>query len=201
MVYSNLSQIHYIYNEDKQKARRRAKKLGWEINSKLSNNDVITFMKDNAVHINYAGTNITNPRDIISDVMLATGKKSADFTTRKRRTRDIMRQLGDDKEYTVSGHSLGGSIGLSILQESKSIRDRVKEGHFYNPGLTAPFTKALTPANKQVKAELNDKVTIHRVKGDIVSEGKTPSFGKVIEYEPPKGAGLLEAHKLDTFGE
>jgi hypothetical protein len=199
MPYSQLSQIHYVYNDDKKKARRRAKKLGWKINSQLSNNDIITYTKDNDVHLNYSGTDITNPRDIISDIMLATGKKSADFTARKRRTRDIMRQLGDDKQYTLSGHSLGGSIGLSILQESQSIRDRVKEGHFYNPGLTAPFAKALTPENKQVKNELNDKVTIHRVKGDIVSEGKAPSFGKVIEYEPPKGANLLEVHKLDTF--
>jgi len=193
---AKLSSIHYIYNKDPKKGTRRAKRLGWDVNQDLSNQEVITYQKDNKVHLNYAGTNILNPRDIVSDIMLATGKKSLDFTGRKRRTRHIMRKLGDDKDYSLSGHSLGSSIGLSILQESKSIRDRTKEAHFYNPGLTAPFAKAIK-ADKKDKAELNEKVTIHRVKGDIVSEGPMPNFGKEKTYEVD--GNLLEKHTIDAF--
>lgn len=196
-MFNKLSDNHYTWKKDKSKGVRRAKRLGWDIDEKYSNDDVITYTKGNQVHINYAGTNVFNPRDLISDVMLATGRKSADFTSRKRRTREIMRGLGDDKQYSLSGHSLGGSIGLHIMKDSKSIRDRTNEAHFYNPGLTQPFVNSIK-ANKNLKKELNDKVTIHRVEKDIVSEGATPNFGEVKEYE---GSGsLLDRHTIgDNF--
>jgi len=194
--FAKLSSIHYVYNKDKKKGKRRAKRLGWNVNKELSNEDVMTFEKDNKVHLNFAGTNILNPRDLLSDVMLATGKKSLDFTARKRRTRDIMRKLGDERDYSLSGHSLGGSIGLSILQESKSIRDRTNEAHFYNPGLTNLFAKSIK-ADKNDKKELNEKVTIHRVKGDIVSEGALPNFAMEKSYEVD--GNLLEKHTIDSF--
>lgn len=194
--YARLSSIHYIYNKDQRKGMRRANRMGWDIDKGLSNKDVITYKKGEQVHLNYAGTNILNPRDLVSDAMLATGAKSADFTDRKRRTRDIMRKLGDDKQYSLSGHSLGGSIALNTIKESKSIRDRIKEVHVYNPGLTAPFAKTLK-ADRADKKELNQKVTIHRVKGDIVSEGMKPNFGKEKTYEVD--GNLLEKHTIDAF--
>lgn len=193
---SKLSSLHYLYNKDPKKATRRAKRIGWDVNKDLSNADVITYQKNNQVHLNYAGTNILNPRDIVSDIMLSTGKKSLDFTSRKRQTRNIMRKLGDDKEYSLSGHSLGGSIALNTVKESKSIRDRVKRVDVFNPGLTAPFAKSIK-ADKDIKKELNEKVNIHRVKGDIVSEGQKPNFGKEISYQID--GNLLEKHSIDVF--
>lgn len=193
---SKLSSLHYLYNKDPKKATRRAKRIGWDVNKDLSNADVITYQKNNQVHLNYSGTNILNPRDIVSDIMLASGKKSLDFTSRKRQTRNIMRKLGDDKEYSLSGHSLGGSIALNTVKESKSIRDRVKRVDVFNPGLTAPFAKSIK-ADKEIKKELNEKVNIHRVKNDIVSEGQLPNFGKEISYQID--GNLLEKHSVDAF--
>jgi hypothetical protein len=79
-----------------------------------------------------------------------------------------MRQYGDDKDYSLGGHSLGSSHALNNMSQSKSIRDRVKECHVFNPGYTKPFHESIK-VNKETKKELDKKVNIHRVKGDVVS--------------------------------
>jgi len=54
-----------------------------------------------------------------------------------------MRQYGDDKDYSLGGHSLGGSIAMNTLKQSKSIRDRTKVAHVFNPGYTLPFHNSI----------------------------------------------------------
>jgi len=112
-----------------------------------------------------------------------------------------MRQYGDDKDYSLGGHSLGGSIALNTMKESKSIRDRVKEVHAFNPGYTLPFHNSLK-VDKKTKRELDKKVNVHRVKGDIVSAyaNKETAFGNLFEYKhEDKESDLLDKHRLDTF--
>ena len=67
----------------------------------------------------------------MSDVALGVGvqRSNQDFNDRRKKTRDIMRQYGDDKDYSLGGHSLGGSHALNNMSQSKSIRDRVKSVH------------------------------------------------------------------------
>jgi alpha-beta hydrolase superfamily lysophospholipase len=115
-----------------------------------------------------------------------------------------MRQYGDDKDYSLSGHSLGGSIALNTMEQSKSIRDRVKEVHVFNPGYTGLFHGSIKPKDKKVKRELDKKVNIHRVKGDIVSAhaNKEVAFGNLFEYtHKDKDADLSDKHSLETFME
>jgi pimeloyl-ACP methyl ester carboxylesterase len=179
-------------------------KLGYELDERNTDKDVLTAKKGNNIHINYSGTNIRNPRDIISDVALATGvqKINPQFTERRRTTRNIMRQYGDDTDYTMSGHSLGGSIALNTLSQSKSIRDRVKKVDVFNPGYTKAFHNSIKPTDKKIKKELDKKVTVHRTKGDIVSAyaNKDTAFGAVAEYtNKDNNADLSDKHSLDTF--
>jgi pimeloyl-ACP methyl ester carboxylesterase len=146
---------------------------------------------------------VNNPRDLLSDVALATGvqKSNEDFKSRRKQTREIMRQYGDDKEYSLGGHSLGGSHALNNMSQSKSIRDRVKTVHVFNPGFTKPFHESLK-VPKDVKRDLDKKVNIHRVRGDVVSAhaNKETAFGNVFEYKhADKDADLLDKHGLDTF--
>ncbi len=205
---AEIAKIHYRYqvgenkeNQDKY-AKRKLGRLGYQLDSANTNKDVLTATRGNNVHINYTGTNVNNPRDLLSDVALATGvqRSNEDFKTRRKQTRDIMRQYGDDKEYSLSGHSLGSSIGLNTLSQSKSIRDRVKTAHFFNPGYTLPFHNSIK-VDKETKKQLDKKVNVHRVKGDVVSAhaNKETAFGNVFEYKGDKDDDLLDKHSLETF--
>ena len=206
---AKIANLHYLYAdlpEEKahKKASRRLSKLGYELDERNTDKDVLTAKRGNNIHINYTGTNIRNPRDIISDVALGVGiqRINPQFKERRRTTRDIMRQYGDDKDYTMSGHSLGGSIALNTLSQSKSIRDRVKKVDVFNPGYTLPFHNSIKPTDKKVKRELDKKVTVHRVKGDIVSAhaNKETAFGAVAEYKhADNNSDLSDKHSLDTF--
>jgi hypothetical protein len=207
---ARISELHYRYqtgiNKEKQdkETKKKLKKIGYKLDTKNTDKDVLTAVKDNNVHINFTGTNIKNPRDIISDVALGTGvqRLNPQFRERRKKTREIMREYGDDKEYTLSGHSLGGSIGLDMMSRSKSIRDRVKETHFFNPGYTGMFHDSIKVNDKKIKKELNNKVNIYRVKGDIVSAhaNKETAFGNLFEFNhKDKEATITDKHSLDTF--
>ena len=208
---AKISNIHYIYQDRPNKHRadkivkRKLGRLGYELDSANSNKDVLTAKRGNNVHINYTGTNINSPRDIISDVALATGAQriNPQFKERRQKTRSIMRQYGDDTDYTMSGHSLGGSIALNTVSQSKSIRDRVKKVDVFNPGYTKSFNESIK-VDKPVKRQLDKKVTVHRVKGDIVSAhaNKETAFGAVAEYKhADNNADLSDKHSLETFME
>ena len=209
---AKISNIHYIYQDRPNKERadkivkRKLGRLGYELDIDNSNKDVLTAKRGNNVHINFTGTNINSPRDIISDVALATGVQriNPQFTERRQKTRSIMRQYGDNTDYSLGGHSLGGSIALNTVSQSKSIRDRVKVAHVFNPGYTKAFHESIKPSDKKVKKELNEKVNIHRVKGDLVSAhaNKETAFGNSFEYShQDKNADLSDKHSLDTFME
>ena len=206
---AKISNIHYIYQDrpNKQRANKMAKRklgrIGYELDERNTDKDVLTAKKGNNVHINYSGTNIRNPRDIISDAALASGVQriNPQFKERRQKTRNIMRQYGDDNSYSLGGHSLGGSIAMNTVGQSKSIRDRVKKVDVFNPGYTLPFHQSIK-VDKPVKKELDKKVTVHRTKGDLVSAyaNKDTAFGAVAEYtHKDNNADLSDKHSLDTF--
>jgi hypothetical protein len=205
---AKIAQIHYIYQQRPNKeradnfAKRKLSRIGYDLDPFNTDKDVLTAKKGNNIHINYTGTDVSNPRDILSDVSLAVGlqSKNKQFSDRRKKTREIMRKYGDDKDYSLGGHSLGGSIALNTMKESKSIRDRVKKVHVFNPGYTKPFHESLK-VDKQTKKELDKKINIHRVSGDIVSAhaNKETAFGNLFEYKADKDADLLDKHGLDTF--
>jgi len=205
---AQIAKIHYRYqvgeNRERQDkyAKRKLGRLGYELDSGNTNKDVLTATRANNVHINYTGTNVNNPRDLLSDVALGVGvqRSNKDFNDRRKKTRDIIRQYGDDKDYSLGGHSLGGSHALNTMSQSKSIRDRVNKVHVFNPGYTKPFHESIK-VDKATKKELDKKVNVHRVKGDIVSAhaNKETAFGNVFEYKADKDADLFEKHSLDTF--
>jgi hypothetical protein len=205
---AEIAKIHYRYqvgeNREKQDkyAKRKLGRLGYQLDSANTNKDVLTATRGDNVHINYTGTNVNNPRDLLSDAALATGvqRSNEDFKSRRKQTRDIMRQYGDDKDYSLGGHSLGGSHALNNMSQSKSIRDRVKSVHVFNPGYTLPFHNSIK-VDKETKKQLDKKVNVHRVKGDVVSAhaNKETAFGNVFEYKGDKDDDLLDKHSLETF--
>ena len=206
---AEIAKIHYRYQVGENKlrqdkyAKRKLGRLGYELDSANTNKDVLTATRNNNVHINYTGTNVNNPRDLLSDVALGVGvqRSNQDFNDRRKKTRDIMRQYGDDKDYSLGGHSLGGSHALNNMSQSKSIRDRVKSVHVFNPGYTKPFHESIK-VDRDTKKQLDKKVNVHRVKGDVVSAhaNKETAFGNVFEYKhEDKEADLFDKHSLETF--
>ena len=210
---AKIAQIHYIYQQRPNKeradnfAKRKLGRLGYELDSSNTDKDVLTAKRGDNIHINYTGTNIESPRDILSDAALAVGlqSKNKQFSDRRKKTRDIMRQYDKELEgkadYSLGGHSLGASIALNTMKESKSIRDRVKTVHAFNPGYTKPFHDSLK-VDKETKKELNKKINIHRVSGDVVSTyaHKETAFGNLFEYKhADKDSDLFEKHSLETF--
>jgi hypothetical protein len=206
---AKIANIHYIYQQRPNKLRadkmvkRKLGRIGYELDSTNTNKDVLTAKRGNNIHINYTGTNVNSPRDIISDAALGVGVQriNPQFKERRRTTRQIMRQYGDDRDYSLGGHSLGGSIALDTLNKSKSIRDRTKVAHVFNAGYTKPFHESIK-VDKKVKRELNEKVNHHRVKGDLVSaySHNDTAFGNLFEYNhKDKDADFGEKHSLDTF--
>ena len=210
---AKIAQIHYIYQQRPNKeradnlAKRKLGRLGYELDSSNTDKDVLTAKRGDNIHINYTGTNIESPRDILSDAALAVGlqSKNKQFSDRRKKTRDIMRKYDKELEgkadYSLGGHSLGGSIALNTMKESKSIRDRVKTVHAFNPGYTKPFHDSLK-VDKETKKELNKKINIHRVKNDIVSAyaNQETAFGNLFEYKhADKDSDLFEKHNLETF--
>jgi len=208
---AKIANIHYIYQDRPNKERadkivkRKLGRLGYKLDKANTDKDVLTAKRGNNIHINYTGTNINSPRDIISDVALATGVQriNPQFKERRQKTRNIMRQYGDDIDYSLGGHSLGGSIALNTLSQSKSIRDRTKVAHVFNAGYTKAFHESVK-VDKPIKRELDKKVNIHRVKGDIVSAhaNKETAFGNLFEYKhADNNADLSDKHSLETFME
>ena len=209
---AKIAKIHYIYQQRPNKeradnfAKRKLGRLGYELDSSNTDKDVLTAKRGDNIHINYTGTNIESPRDILSDAALAVGlqSKNKQFSDRRKKTRDIMRQYDKELEgkadYSLGGHSLGSSIALNTMKESKSIRDRVKTVHVFNPGYTKPFHESLK-VDKETKKELDKKVNIHRTRGDIVSAhaNKETAFGNLFEYKADKDSDLLDKHTLDNF--
>jgi hypothetical protein len=127
--------------------KRKLGRFGYELDKANTDKDVLTAKRGNNIHINYTGTNVISPRDIISDVALATCAQriNPQFKERRQKTREIMRQYGDDKDYSLGGHSLGGS---NTMKQSKSIRDRVNVVHAFNPGYTKAFHRSITVINQ-----------------------------------------------------
>ena len=212
---AKIAKIHYIYQSRPNKDRadkfatRKLQRIGYDLDTDHTDKDVLTAKKGNNIHINYSGTDVNNPRDILSDISLSVGlqSKNKQFSDRRKKTREVMRKYDKELEgkadYSLSGHSLGGSIALNTMKESKSIRDRVKVVHAFNPGYTPLFHDSLK-VPKDVKKDLDKKINIHRVKSDIVSAHahKETAFGNLFEYKhADKDADLFDKHGLDTFTE
>ena len=129
--------------------------------------------------------NLRNKKDLYADLGLAFGfSDTLPYVKRRRRkTEEIINKLEPEKFYLV-GHSLGGYTVKQSLKDSKKIRNKLTEAHTFNAGANAIFNDNLK-VNKKIKKQLEDKVTHHRINGDLVSASLKSfiPFGKVQNYK------------------
>ena len=170
---------------------------------KYTNNNMTTYKNEETgeLHVSHRGTHVGGRRglkDIRNDIAFGLGLTKLDprFKRRTKATERVIKDLQPEK-FTMSGHSLGaGSLQYSIAN-SKKIRKNLHSAHTFN-GASNPVLNADLQVSAKDKKELEDKVTHHRIKGDVVSAGFNVSvpFGKVKKYSVPhdekRGKSLVD---------
>ena len=203
-----LNKAHYLV--DKSKTREQAEK---KIKKELAgtDNELVKLQRGVAHYRNtktgqntiaIKGTDKTNIKDLISDVKLGLGLSSSDKQFKKRKN-DIKRILKEnpDDEFTLTGHSLGASIGLSAMK-NKGIRDRISNAQLYNTGYTPAFHKEIKEGlSKEDLKEMKKKKTHHHVIGDPISSFVLKErIGTLKKYNSEhKITEPLKNHSLDNF--
>ena len=189
---SKLNKIHYLVDKHgmegkgEEKIKKKLMDTDYELLSLRRGVASFKNKKDNSIAVSVKGTDITNKKDLISDIRLGLGfsKYDKQFNNRKNIIKQIYKQHPGADKY-LTGHSLGGSIVTSAMVKSKSIRDNTKKAIGYNTGYTRAFhnelSKGLTPKDKK---DINKKLVHHHIKQDIVSEALTGRhIGNLKKYD------------------
>lgn len=199
---AKITEAHYHYDKYKNPDELQQKiqsdlPSGYHLNLGLSNSGVMVVEgKDNKRVISVKGTQPTHGKDILSDIMLSTGmhKSNIQFRERKNEIKNIMRRE-PDKEYYLTGHSLGSSILAQSLASSPSIQRKTKKAYLFNQGSTPLFEAMLKPRKEAIPV-LEEKVEIHKYQGDPISKS-SGSIGTIFLHRGKKTG--LSAHSISNF--
>ena len=203
-----LNKLHYLVDKSKTK-EQAVNKIKKELVG--TDNDLVKLQRGVAHYRNnktgentiaIKGTDKKNIKDLISDVKLGLGLSSSDKQFKKRRN-DIKRILKENPndEFTLTGHSLGASVGLSAMK-NKGIRDRISNAQLYNTGYTPAFHKEMIQGlTKDDLKEMKNKITHHHVIGDPISSFVLKErVGTLKKYNSEnKITEPLKNHSLDNF--
>ena len=178
---AKLNKLHYRIaqgtKKDKEKAIKKADKLGYEVAS--HKRGVAHFKskgEDGHSVVTIKGTDPRNKKDLLSDLKLAVGLSKTDkqFKHRTKEIKKVYSGIDADKDKYLTGHSLGGSVVSHAMAKSKSIRDNTKKAATFNAGYTPAFHAELSKdLKKEDKKELNKKLVHHHNKGDPISASLT----------------------------
>mgnify|MGYP003637848067 FL=1 len=204
--YAELSQLHY--HVDKHGKKKASKKIDKALEGsdysleKLKRGVAVYRHKDGSSVLNVKGTDVTNKRDILSDIRLGLGlsKHDKQFSSRKKQIKDHLKKE-DPKSVTLTGHSLGGSIATSAMAKSKSVRDNVRSAELFNTGYTKEFNKELNKGlSKDDKKLLKNKLTHHHTEGDVISTALTGrgTIGRVKKIKSDD-VNPLKKHSLTNW--
>jgi len=170
--------------------------------TQYSNADISTFKHKEKPHyiIAHKGTDLANPnsarKDVRADLNIALGNKDADrlHNRRAKQTEAIIKKLKKDtpnNDIYLVGHSLGGSTAAHAMSTNKYVRDNVKELHTFNSGSSA--LQKPPSVTSDVKDELMQKSTHHRVRGDAISEHVEKNLiGKQKLYDSKKKPSIAD---------
>ena len=197
ILYMEFTELHY---EKPLKIYKQAKEKGYDV--KYLSRGVAHFEKEGKHIVSLKGTDPLNITDLKSDLGILLGKTNKDeqFKERKQELKHVYKSIPQNEHINLVAHSLGGSLGTSILSKSKSILQRTNEANFYNTGYTKALHKELKEGLiKEDRQELNDKITHHIIKDDLISQPlRAGSIGKVVQYDSVSSNPLTN-HSLDAF--
>ena len=204
--YAELSQLHY--HVDKHGKKKASKKIDKALEGsdysleKLKRGVAVYRHKDGSSVLNVKGTDITNKRDILSDIRLGLGlsKHDKQFSSRKKQIKDHLKKE-DPNSTILIGHSLGASVVTSAMAKSKSVRDNVKSVELFNTGYTKAFNSELSKGlSKDDKKLLKNKLTHHHVESDVISTALTGrgTIGRVKKIKSDD-VNPLKKHSLTNW--
>lgn len=200
---AKITSAHYNWDEWSHDPKTMESKIkselpeGFYVNYGLSNRGIMVAERGNQRVISVKGTDPKNKSDLLSDLQLAMGlhKSNIQFRERKNDIKNIMRRE-PDKEYHLTGHSLGGSIITNALTSSPSILRNVKKAYTFNSGGTPAFEAMLKPRKENVTM-VHEKLEHHKTKADAISA--TPSvYGETI-FHKQKSRNPLTSHSISNF--
>lgn len=200
---SKITSAHYNFDEWSHDPKVMEEKIKNElpkdfyVNYGLSNRGVMVAERGNQRVISIKGTDPKNKSDLLSDLQLALGlhKSNIQFRQRKNEIKNIMKR-DPEKEYFLTGHSLGGSIITNALASSPSILRNTKKAYTFNPGSTVAFEAMLKPRKENVTM-LNEKLEHHKTKADPVSIHPA-SYGETF-FHKQKSRSPFSAHSITNF--
>lgn len=202
---AELNSIHYLVDKgaDEEKIKKKLQDTNYDLVS--LKRGVASFKDKNngSITVSIKGTDIRNPKDLMSDIKLGLGFGHLDkqFKNRKKQIKEIYKDFPDVDKY-ITGHSLGGSIATSALANSKSIRDNTTKAHLFNTGYTPSFHSELSKnLDKNDKKELKNKIIQHHTIGDFISGGlgKNP-IGSLKRYKI-SSINPITKHSLSSLKE
>jgi hypothetical protein len=210
--YAKLSEGTYrLGDKDASRAQRIAdtnemvKGTGFTVvdDKKYTNPNMTTYKNEETgeIHVAHRGTHVGGRKglkDIRNDIAFGLGLTKVDprFKRRTKATERVIKDLAPEK-FTMSGHSLGGGTVQHAIANSRKVRQNLTEAHTFNAAAN-PILNADLQVSKKDKKELDEKVTHHRVKGDVVSAGFNASvpFGKVkkysVKHDEKRGKSLVD---------
>jgi hypothetical protein len=162
---------------------------GYELDRNLSDSEHIVLVNDSTkqVKVAFRGTDVGTYADLEADVQLATHGRDYDGIPRFDRALNRFEQAQrkfDGYEFTVTGHSLGGSQAMWVARHHPTVKAKV-----FNPGITGLTSKQATHTggrnlinrmfhmrDKNEGMEFNN-IEILRMDGDIVSSGYASRVG------------------------
>lgn len=174
-------------------AQNRLAKEGFKVDDRFSSDKYVTYTKDGKAYIAFKGTDLTDPQDVYTDMMIAVGdeKNTALFKEGARNARQVIRTYGKDNT-TFTGHSLGGTIALYANSETGAPAVTFATG--VGLGMVAKAAKEAFQASVfRRKIKSNTKIyTVHR---DAVSMLAPYTSAKTI-YLPQSADS---SHTLANF--
>jgi len=91
---------------------------GWQKDVELSNENRTIYHKGGKARIAFRGTDIYNPRDLGTDVLLAVGLQDKSSRMKNAlRTTDLTIQKYGKENVSLTGHSLGGSQAAYVSRK------------------------------------------------------------------------------------
>lgn len=154
---------------------------GFQIIPELSSPDRVVYQHDRTKHvvISFRGTNLKNPRDLLTDALLAMGNEeiSHRFYNAEQITQKVIARYGKEN-VTVTGHSLGGSQAMHVSKKYKV------HAEVYNPHIT--WQNSITGTNYP-------DVILHVNKYDPVAAFHRGAYFQKVDMKNSK------SHSINNF--
>ena len=167
---------------------------GWNLDRELSGSNAAVYNKDGRVRIAYRGTDVNNASDLRADAHILSGDqaKSERFIEAENLYKKARTKYGADKEFKLTGHSLGGSQAAHV---ARKYADDGVTASVFNPGRGFDVKHMIRRAGCALgigNKRKCDAVTTHAIRGDPIS---MLDRNNRVEYSTRN----IDSHGLDNF--